>query len=142
MERVIGAKRLEHWEDVIHTDSVYVWFILLLGPTGDAPYYLAGLARVRFVHIALITLLLRVPSVFVAAAIGAGVVELTWWQFTLILVFVGLVAFVLLRYKDVLRLWVDQLLKLWTQRYSTGRSQSIRFGSSSAPIDKGSAEST
>lgn len=117
VERVIGANRLHHWEDIIHSDSTFVWFILLLGPTGDAPYYLAGLSQVRFLHIALITLLIRVPSVFVAAAVGAGSVVLTWWQFTLILVAVGLFAIVLLQYKDFLVVWMDRLLKRITQHY-------------------------
>ncbi len=118
VERVIGANRLHHWEDIIHSESIFVWFILLLGPTGDAPYYLAGLSQVRFVHIALITLLIRVPSVFVAAAVGAGTVVLTWWQFTLILISVGLFAFILLQYKEFLVAWTDCLLKKLTQRYS------------------------
>jgi uncharacterized membrane protein YdjX (TVP38/TMEM64 family) len=119
VERVIGAHRLHHWEDVIHSDSIYIWFILLLGPTGDAPFYLAGLAQVRFVHIALITLLLRVPSLFVAAAVGAGTVVLTWWQFSLILVAVGLFAFVLLQYKAFLAAQADRLLKKLAQRYAS-----------------------
>lgn len=99
VEMAIGAERVAHWEDVIHSDSVYIWFALLLGPTGDAPYYLAGLSHVRFVHIALITTLLRVPSAFVAAAIGAGAVTLTWWQFTLVVAVVGLLAILILRHR-------------------------------------------
>ncbi len=123
VERVIGENRLHHWEDIIHSDSLFVWFILLLGPTGDAPYYLAGLSQVRFVHVALITLLIRVPSVFVAAAVGAGTVVLTWWQFTLILVAVGLFAFVLLQYKEFLVAWMDRFLKKLTQRYTANSTE-------------------
>jgi uncharacterized membrane protein YdjX (TVP38/TMEM64 family) len=115
--RVIGAQRLAHWEHVIHSDSIYIWFILLLGPTGDAPYYLAGLSRIRFVQVALITLLIRVPSVFVAAAVGAGAMTLTWWQLMLVLVAVGIGAFVLLRYKNLLKAWVNRLLQPLAQRY-------------------------
>jgi len=109
--RVIGANRLQHWEEFIHSDSIYIWFVLLLGPTGDAPFYLAGLSRVRFLHIVLITLLIRVPSVFVAAAIGAGVLVLNWWQFTLIIAVFGLFALALLRHKETLSAWMDRLLK-------------------------------
>ena len=114
--RVIGVHRLQQWEEYIHTDSIYVWFILLLGPTGDAPFYLAGLSQVRFHHIALITLLIRVPSVFVAAAIGAGVIALTWWQFTLIIAGFGLFAFALLRYKATLSAWLDRIMKAMMQQ--------------------------
>jgi len=118
VERVIGSQRLQHWEEIIHSDTLFVWFILLLGPTGDAPFYLAGLSKVRFIHIALITLLIRVPSVFVATAIGAGTVVLTWWQFTLILLFVGLAAFILMHYKESLVARMERLLKKLTQRYT------------------------
>lgn len=107
-ERAIGAARVQHFEDVIHSDSIYVWFALLLGPTGDAPYYLAGLSKIRFVQIFLITTLLRVPSAFVAAAIGAGVFTLTWWQFTLIVASVGLIAVILIRHRAFLVAWVDR----------------------------------
>lgn len=111
VEMAIGAKRVAHWEHVIHSDSIYIWFALLLGPTGDAPYYLAGLSHVRFAHIALITTLLRVPSAFVAAAIGAGVVTLTWWQFTLIVAAVGLSALIIIRHKTFLAAQADRLYR-------------------------------
>lgn len=124
VERVIGAERLLQWEKHIHSESVYIWFILLLGPTGDAPFYLAGLSQVRFVHIALITLLIRVPSVFVAAAVGAGVVVLTWWQFTIIFVLFGAIAFTLLRHKETLSVWIDRLMQALIQPHSPTQARS------------------
>ena len=60
------------WESVTHSTSTVVWFFMLLGPFGDAPYYLAGLSRVSFVKILIITSILRIPSVFFAAAAGGG----------------------------------------------------------------------
>ena len=116
VERAIGMQRVQHWEHVIHSDNIYIWFALLLGPTGDAPYYLAGLSHVRFAYIALITTLLRVPSAFVAAAIGAGVVTLTWWQFTLIVATVGLLALILLRYKTLLAAQMEHVYRAVVQR--------------------------
>lgn len=116
VERVIGANRLHHWEEYIHSDNIYIWFILLLGPTGDAPYYLAGLSQIRFFHIVLITLLIRVPSVFVAAAVGAGVFALRWWQFALIIALFGVLAFILLRHKDRISSWMDHVLQTLVRR--------------------------
>lgn len=118
VERVVGADRVQQWEEVIHSENIYIWFVLLLGPTGDAPYYLAGLSRVRFVHIALITLLIRVPSVFVVAAVGAGVLTLTWWQFLLVLATVGLLTLLLLRQRESLTIWSDRLLRKFALRYT------------------------
>lgn len=114
VERMIGVTRLQRWENVIHSENIYIWFILLLGPTGDAPYYLAGLARVRFAHIALITLCIRGPSVFVAAALGAGVMTLTWWQLTLILALVGGIAAYAIRHQE----WITAQMDRWVQALS------------------------
>src|SRR5690606_6148085 len=93
-----------------------VWFILLLGPTGDVPYYLAGLSRVPFVKVLVITAVLRIPSVFVAAAAGAGVMFLTWWQ--LVLLFALLTAMMLLfwRYHDQFLHWSDRKLQRQLER--------------------------
>jgi uncharacterized membrane protein YdjX (TVP38/TMEM64 family) len=106
-ERLIGRERLARWEHVTHSTSSVVWFLLLLGPTGDVPYYMAGLARVSLVKILVITLIVRVPSAFVAAAAGAGVMFLTWWQLALALALLtGLLA-VFMRYHDVIIAWGD-----------------------------------
>jgi uncharacterized membrane protein YdjX (TVP38/TMEM64 family) len=79
-ERLVGKSRLDRWETVTHSNSLVIWFILILSPTGDLPYFLAGLSRVRFSTIFLLTLAIRVPTTFVVASAGAGVMLLTWWQ--------------------------------------------------------------
>lgn len=105
--RFIGHDRLERWERVTHSTSLLVWFILLLAPTGDAPYFLAGLARVGFLRILLLTILTRVPSTFVVAAAGAGVMVLSWPQLALIVVGLFVLLVVFLRYQTVIVHWVD-----------------------------------
>jgi uncharacterized membrane protein YdjX (TVP38/TMEM64 family) len=105
--RFIGSDRLARWEQVTHSTSLIVWFVLLLAPTGDAPYFLAGLAQVGYWRILLITLLVRIPSTFVVAAAGAGIMILSWQQ--LALVFAGLFALlvVFLRYQTAIVQWID-----------------------------------
>lgn len=114
--RFVGAERLDRWERVTHSTSTLVWFVLLLGPTGDLPYFLAGLARVSYFKILIITLFVRVPSAFVVAATGAGVVALNWWQ--LLLIFGGLftMLFVFLRYQDALVNRADRFVARQLQR--------------------------
>ena len=106
--RFIGAERLDRWEQVTHSTSLVVWFVLLLAPTGDAPYFMAGLARIGYWRILLLTLLIRVPSTFVVAAAGAGVMVLSWQQ--LAVVFAGLFALlvVFLRYQTAIVRWIDR----------------------------------
>ena len=115
--RLVGHERMAQWEHVTHSTSTLVWFVLLLGPIGDLPYFLAGVARVSFVKILVITLLVRVPSTFVVAAAGAGVMLLTWWQIVLVigLLFAGLLLF--LRYQTQIVQWSDN----YTQRRVANR---------------------
>lgn len=80
VERSVGAERLEHWEDVTYSTSTLVWFILLAAPTGDLPYFMAGLAHVSYWKIFTLTLLIRVPFTFLVAAAGAGMWNVTGWQ--------------------------------------------------------------
>jgi uncharacterized membrane protein YdjX (TVP38/TMEM64 family) len=106
--RLIGAARLDQWEKVTYSTSTLVWFVLLLGPTGDAPYFLAGLSRVSYLKILSITAILRIPSVFVAAAIGAGVMWLNWWQLALLFALLTGVIVALLRYHDTILRWTER----------------------------------
>ena len=79
-ERFVGTQRLEHWERVTHSSNTLVWFTILAAPTGDLPYFLAGMAHVSYWKIFALTLLIRVPVTFVVAAAGAGVWTVTGWQ--------------------------------------------------------------
>jgi len=75
VQRMVGADRLERWEQVAHLNSLAVWFVLMLGPLGDAPYYIAGLTRLPVWKLLAIVLLVRTPSVMVSAALGAGLIS-------------------------------------------------------------------
>jgi uncharacterized membrane protein YdjX (TVP38/TMEM64 family) len=111
VEQLAGAERLTRWESVTHSDSTWLWFVLLTAPTGDLPYFLAGLAQVSYAKVILLTLAIRVPATFVVAAIGAGAVGLLWWQ--LILIFALLAGFLalFLRYQEPFLRWIDRLVQ-------------------------------
>jgi uncharacterized membrane protein YdjX (TVP38/TMEM64 family) len=106
--RLVGDERLAQWEHVSHSTSTVVWFVLLISPIGDLPYFLAGLAQVSFVKIFLLTLLVRVPSTFVVAAVGAGVMVLAWWQIALVMVALFGLLLLFLRYQDRILRWSDR----------------------------------
>ena len=108
VERLLGMERLDRWESVTFSTSTVVWFLILLAPTGDLPYFMAGLARVSFIKILLLTLLIRVPSTMVVAAAGAGVWWLSGWQLALLLALLGAVTLLLMRYQDRLLAMVDR----------------------------------
>jgi uncharacterized membrane protein YdjX (TVP38/TMEM64 family) len=108
VERMIGAARLARWEKLTFSTGTAVWFLLLLAPTGDLPYFMAGLSHVTFTKILVLTLLIRVPSTFVVAAAGAGILVLSGWQLALLLGGLGLLLFAFLRYQDRLLQAIDR----------------------------------
>lgn len=107
VERLAGAGRLERWESVIHSDSSLVWFVLLLTPTGDLPYFLAGLSHVSFRKIALLTLVIRAPSAFVVAAAAGGALQLPPLFLFILFGGLGLLLLLFMRYQEQIQQWID-----------------------------------
>lgn len=105
---LVGQEQLDHWETATHSTSPFVWFLLLIAPIGDLPYFLAGLARVSYQRIALLTFVLRAPTVFAWAAIGAGVVGLSLWQWIVLFTVLGGLLVLFLRYQKWLFGWIEQ----------------------------------
>lgn len=75
--RMVGAARLQRWEQVTRADSPWLWALLLLGPVVDIPYFLAGLSQFPIPRLIFIAVLARGPSVLLASAVGAGAVTLS-----------------------------------------------------------------
>lgn len=116
VERLSGADRLARWERLTFSTSTVVWFVILIAPTGDLPYFMAGLARVSFWKIVALTLLIRVPSTFVVAAVGAGVWNFSGWQLAFMGAGLGALLVIFLRYQEKFTLAMDRRV----QRRLTG----------------------
>ncbi len=108
VERLVGGHRLDRWETTTHSDSAIVWFILILSPTGDLPYFLAGLSSTRFLTILLLSLAIRVPTTFVVTSAGAGVMLLNWWQLATVLGALIVLLLTFIRYQDSIVSRIDQ----------------------------------
>lgn len=108
VEHWVGKERMARWEAATHSSNMWLWFLLLLAPTGDLPYFLAGLAGVSYTRIVLLTLVIRIPSVFVLAAVGAGAVSLPGWQMAVILGFLGALLAFGLHNQERLTHWFDR----------------------------------
>ena len=107
-ERFVGEERLARWEGTTHSDSALVWWLILMAPVGDIVYFLAGLSRVSIVKILALTLISRVPFVFLVAAAAAGITFLSWWQLVLILLALVLLFWITTRYQERLLRWIDR----------------------------------
>jgi uncharacterized membrane protein YdjX (TVP38/TMEM64 family) len=110
-EQLVGGDRLARWETATLSDSAVVWWLILMAPVGDIPYHLAGLARVGFAKILILSLISRVPTVFLVAAAGAGVLSLPWWQLVLLFLVFLLAWGLLSRHREWVTSWIDRQVK-------------------------------
>ncbi len=110
VRRVVGEERLTRWGQISRLNSLGIWFVLMLGPFGDAPYFVAGLTRLATWKIVAIAMLVRSPSIIIAAAVGAGLIS---WRSPLVII--GAIVLLILgalgvRYQDRIDRWVDERL--------------------------------
>lgn len=106
--RIIGDERFRRWEKVTHSESGTVWMLILLSPMGDTPYLLAGLSRVGFGKILVLTAGTRIPVAFAAAAAGAGVLFLNWWQLLILTSLLAGPLLLFLRYQPAVLAWIHR----------------------------------
>lgn len=108
--RMVGARRLERWEKMARINALPVWVILMMGPFGDMPYYIAGLTNIAIWKIILIALVLRTPTNVLAAAVGSGLLD---WRSPWVIggmAMLILVSLVAMRYQNEFETWVDDKL--------------------------------
>ena len=82
----------------------------MLAPFGDVPYYIAGLTSLAIWKIIAVAALVRTPSVLIAVAVGAGVIDYRNPYFVAGVVIVVIVALLALRYQSRLERFVDEVL--------------------------------
>lgn len=120
--RMVGAKRVDRWERVARLDSLALWFILMLAPFGDVPYYIAGLTSLAIWKIIAIAAFVRTPSVILAVLVGSGAVS--WrspWVIGAFAVMLA-IALIALRYQNHIERWVDEKLLTVVLRWTSGRA--------------------
>ncbi len=91
LEKRVGAAVLDHWSAMAHIDSFWTWWILLLIPLGDIPYFFAGLSRISLSRFALAILTSRGPFTVLIVWLGDRVVGLPLTWLALLMAAIGLV---------------------------------------------------
>jgi uncharacterized membrane protein YdjX (TVP38/TMEM64 family) len=76
LERLLSEEQLRRGERFAHLDSLLLWLVILLPPTGDIPYFVAGLTPLPLPKLLLAALVSRGPTIFLASLIGAGAARL------------------------------------------------------------------
>jgi uncharacterized membrane protein YdjX (TVP38/TMEM64 family) len=106
--RMVGADRLDRWNEMTEKRSLLVWGLLLLAPVGDLPFFLAGLSRVSVMNILILTTITRIPSIFLIATAASGTSSLTWRELVPIMIVLIIGCGLLWRYQEALLAWFDQ----------------------------------
>lgn len=123
VSRMVGEARLARWETVTHLNSLPIWFVLMLGPFGDIPYFIAGLTSLPIWKIMAVAVFVRIPSVLVSVAVGAGVIS--WrspWVIGGAIVLTAL-ALLAIRYQSRIEQFVDRQLLGRVLRARAGEPQ-------------------
>lgn len=109
--RFVEETSLQRFERVLESNSVWLWFLILFLPTGDLPYFVAGLSRVSIRNYLIALCAARLPFTFVITYAAAEAVSLPTQT---ILWLSGVILFVMaFAYWQQERLasWVDYLLE-------------------------------
>ena len=81
-EKFVETGRLKRIERLLESDSIWLWFLIMLFPTGDYPYFAAGLSRVSLKNFLIALCLARLPFTFLLTYAAERTTtlpsELTW----------------------------------------------------------------
>ncbi|GIK41035.1 MAG: TVP38/TMEM64 family protein [Chloroflexota bacterium] len=94
LEQRLGNDTLAHWSDIAHINSFWAWWLILLIPVGDLPYFFAGLTTIRLRTFALAILASRGPFTALLVWTGSSVVDLPPSWLAALMVGIGVVVIV------------------------------------------------
>lgn len=94
LEHRLGAETLAHWGDIVHIDSFWAWWLILLIPIGDLTYFFAGLTKVRLRTFALAILASRGPFTALLVWTGSSVADLPLSWLVAVIAVIGVVIIV------------------------------------------------
>ncbi|TVQ29084.1 MAG: TVP38/TMEM64 family protein [Spirochaetaceae bacterium] len=102
VERFVPAPVVDKYLDSVadkHFVTLFMMFLLPFFPD-DALCFISGLSKLRFRAFLLFVLIGRPPGMFVSNLVGAGVMEIAWWGWALIIAASAAVFWIGYRYKD------------------------------------------
>lgn len=91
LERRLGVGTLTHWEDIAHISSFWIWWLILLIPLGDLPYFFAGLTKIRLRMLALAILASRGPFTVLLVWTGSSVADLSLGWLAALMALIGVI---------------------------------------------------
>jgi uncharacterized membrane protein YdjX (TVP38/TMEM64 family) len=105
LEKRVGSDTLTYWGRMARINSFWTWWIILLIPLGDVPYFFAGLSRIRLSLFALAILASRGPFTVLIVWMGDSVVDLPLTWIALLLAAILLVIVIGFSQQDRIAAW-------------------------------------
>lgn len=85
IEKMAPKSWIDRWRNLSAVNSSFTWFLLMLAPTADVFYFIAGLTTLSFRRFMIIVLLGRTPGIILSSYLGANVDAFgVQWIFVLI----------------------------------------------------------
>lgn len=85
IEKIAPKSWIERWQNLSAVNSSITWFLLMLAPTADVFYFIAGLTKLSFRRFMLLVFLGRLPGIILSSIVGANVEAFgVQWIFILI----------------------------------------------------------
>jgi len=105
LENRMGKETLQHWSEAAHINSFWVWWVILLIPIGDIPYFLAGLSSIRLSTFALAILLSRGPFTVLIVYLGNSVIDLPLTWVALLMAAIGIIVIIGFSQQNRIEAW-------------------------------------
>ncbi len=85
IEKIAPKSWIERWRNLAAVNSSFTWFLLMLAPTADVFYFIAGLTTLSFRRFMFIVLIGRLPGILLSSFLGANIEAFgVQWIFILI----------------------------------------------------------
>jgi uncharacterized membrane protein YdjX (TVP38/TMEM64 family) len=85
IEKIAPRSWIERWQNLSAVNSSFVWFLLMLAPSADVFYFIAGLTTLSFRRYMLLVLVGRLPGIILSSILGANIETFgVQWVFILI----------------------------------------------------------
>lgn len=121
LEHRLGAETLAHWSDIAHINSFWAWWLILLIPVGDLPYFFAGLTKIRLRTFALAILASRGPFTALLVWTGSSVADLPLWWLAALTAVIGVVVIVGFSQRARIEAWTRVLVTWLTTDDDPGK---------------------
>lgn len=73
IEKITPPSWIERWRNLAAVNSSITWFLLMLAPTADVFYFVAGLTTLSFRRFMLLVIVGRLPGIILSSIVGANI---------------------------------------------------------------------